>query len=226
MEIKTIDLWTEQHANHQNCFNGAFIDGVNEQSLPYDKIKIVRNCNCIITNNENLPIANKHNAIVFYTEGRPVRLVVLEHDTDVDNCIKIALRQHISGGGTLKERLIKENVMLEEIDLKQEKVFNIYEGHEQIDVGSCDRPSLLNAMLKGSYTEDDTDYGVIMPANFYEYDSNLQITYSLETGSEQFTIEHCGGFKNEDGGQIIPIQKDGSITSVDIKKALKEGEDE
>ena len=107
MEIKTIDLWTEQHANHQNCFNGAFIDGVNEQSLPYDKIKIVRNCNCIITNNENLPIANKHNAIVFYTEGRPVRLVVLEHDTDVDNCIKIALRQHISGGGTLEERLIK-----------------------------------------------------------------------------------------------------------------------
>lgn len=25
--IKTIDLWTEQHNNHYECFNGAFVDG-------------------------------------------------------------------------------------------------------------------------------------------------------------------------------------------------------
>ena len=26
-KIHTIDLWTEQYVNHQECFNGAFIDG-------------------------------------------------------------------------------------------------------------------------------------------------------------------------------------------------------
>lgn len=26
-KIQTIDLWTEQHKNHYECFNGAFVDG-------------------------------------------------------------------------------------------------------------------------------------------------------------------------------------------------------
>ena len=25
--VKSIDLWTEQHENHYECFNGGFIDG-------------------------------------------------------------------------------------------------------------------------------------------------------------------------------------------------------
>lgn len=27
--IQTIDLWTEQRDNHYECFNGAFVDGLN-----------------------------------------------------------------------------------------------------------------------------------------------------------------------------------------------------
>ena len=26
--VKSIDLWTEQHENHYECFNGGFIDGI------------------------------------------------------------------------------------------------------------------------------------------------------------------------------------------------------
>lgn len=98
--IRTIDLWTEQHINHYECFNGAFVDGVEEGSLPFDTYKIVKNCNCIITtNSENINISNKHHAICFYKKKMPVRLVVLNRDTDIEYCIGIALNQFIGGGG-------------------------------------------------------------------------------------------------------------------------------
>lgn len=47
--IRTIDLWTEQHDNHYECFNGAFVDGFENNKIAFDKYKIVKNCNCIIT---------------------------------------------------------------------------------------------------------------------------------------------------------------------------------
>lgn len=48
MQIKTIDLWTEQFKNHYECFNGAFVDGFENNNIPFDRYKIVKNCNCII----------------------------------------------------------------------------------------------------------------------------------------------------------------------------------
>lgn len=46
--IKTIDLWTEQHNNHCECFNGAFVDGLKNSKAPFDIYKIIKNCNCMI----------------------------------------------------------------------------------------------------------------------------------------------------------------------------------
>ena len=63
--IKTLDIWTEQYPNHYECFNGAFMDGM-DKGLAYTSIKVVKNCNCIISNNLNLSIGNKHNAVIFY----------------------------------------------------------------------------------------------------------------------------------------------------------------
>lgn len=34
--VRSIDLWTEQKDNHEECFNGAFIDGFNEGNIPFD----------------------------------------------------------------------------------------------------------------------------------------------------------------------------------------------
>ncbi len=34
--IKTIDLWTEQHDNHYECFNGAFVDGFENNKAPFN----------------------------------------------------------------------------------------------------------------------------------------------------------------------------------------------
>ncbi len=48
MQIKTIDLGTEQFKNHYECFNGAFVDGFENNNIPFDRYKIVKNCNCII----------------------------------------------------------------------------------------------------------------------------------------------------------------------------------
>ena len=65
--VKTIDLWTEQRDNHQDCFNGAFVDGCENNQVPFDKYKVIKNCNCFITvSNENIVINNKQHAIVFY----------------------------------------------------------------------------------------------------------------------------------------------------------------
>ena len=41
--IKTIDLWTEQKDNQIECFCGAFIDGFDNENIPYDAYKVVRN---------------------------------------------------------------------------------------------------------------------------------------------------------------------------------------
>ena len=48
MQIKTIDLESDQFKNHYECFNGAFVDGFENNNIPFDRYKIVKNCNCII----------------------------------------------------------------------------------------------------------------------------------------------------------------------------------
>ena len=49
--IRTIDLWTEQNPNHTECFSGAFVDGFENENIPFDSYKIIRNCNCVISSN-------------------------------------------------------------------------------------------------------------------------------------------------------------------------------
>ena len=40
--IQTIDVWTEQIDNHTDCFNGAFVDGFEEENIPFDQVKIIK----------------------------------------------------------------------------------------------------------------------------------------------------------------------------------------
>ena len=97
--IKSIDLWTEQYENQYECFNGAFVDGFENGKIAFDEYKIVENCNCIITTrNEDINITNKHKAIIFYKEKKPVRLAVINKNTDIDKCIKTALNQYFADG--------------------------------------------------------------------------------------------------------------------------------
>ncbi len=126
--IKTIDLWTERHANHYECFNGAFVDGFENNRIAFDEYKVVKNCNCIITvkPEKEIPINNKHNAIVFYKNKSPVRLMVANQNTDVDKCINIALNQYFEDG-VLANVYKRLNIKSSVVDM-QEQPINIAGG--------------------------------------------------------------------------------------------------
>ena len=97
--IQTIDLWTEAKDNHYECFNGAFVDGFDDSNIAFDKYKVVRNCNCKIDiSSKTINIKNKHHAIIFYKNEKPVRLLVINKNTDIDKCIGIALNQFFMDG--------------------------------------------------------------------------------------------------------------------------------
>lgn len=154
--IKTIDLWTEQFENQYECFNGAFIDGVTEQNIPFDAYKIILHCNCKISvDKKDIFIGNKHQAIVFYKSGTPVRLVVAKEKTDITKCITNALNQTF-GEDNLKTLFEKNNISSSYADMAKTPIYNGNEKAKEIDVGSCDRWALLYSMLKGSYTESDS----------------------------------------------------------------------
>lgn len=103
-KIETIDLWTEQFENHLECFSGAFVDGFENDDIPFDLYKVVKNCNYIITTNqESLNISNKHNAIIFYKGNMPVRLMVVNGLTDVDRCIDMMALNQLFNGKELKK---------------------------------------------------------------------------------------------------------------------------
>lgn len=212
MIIKTIDLWTEQHKNHYECFNGAFIDGFEKNIKPFNKYKIVKNCNCLITTNkENINISNKHNAIIFYDNDIPVRLIVLNKDTEIEKCIKVALKQSFNNR-QLKNVYEETNIETSVINMKEKPVYNNADSTKEIDVGSCDRWNLLYNMLKGSYTEDNTPYGNYQ-SDRYEFLPNIQIIYELKTDTEVFAIEHKCAFINEIKTRIIPIQENSRLTN-------------
>ena len=210
--IKTIDLWTEQHDNHYECFNGAFVDGFENNKIPFDTYKIIKNCNCIITvDNPDVNINNKHNAIVFYKDALPVRLVVINKDTDIDKCINIALEQHFENS-ILKDYYVKYNIKSTIIDIKEEPVYKETDSTKtETDIGSCDRWKLLYNMLKGSYTENDTSYGNF-ESDRYEFMPNLFIKYELNTDTEKFSIEHKCAFINTLKTRLIPIQENSLLT--------------
>lgn len=209
--IKSIDLWTEQNENHYECFNGAFVDGFENNKIAFDEYKIIRNCNCIITvSNPNINISNKHNAIVFYKDKNPVRLMVINKNTDIDKCIKIALNQYFENE-TLQ--VLYDNLQIKSsiIDMNETSIFNNANFNKEIDVGSCDRWNLLYNMLKGSYTESNTQYGNY-ESDKYEFIPNIFIKYELTTYTEKFEIEHKCAFINTIKTRIIPIQENSLLT--------------
>lgn len=208
--IKTIDLWTEQHENQYTCFNGAFVDGLEKNILPFDEYKIIKNCNCII--NVNLPeihINNKHHAIIFYKKKIPTRLIVINQKTNIEKCIDVALNQYFKNA-TLKKFYQEKKITFSIVDQK-EKPIKKKNLTEEIDVGSCDRWKLLYNMLKGSYTETDSPYGNFT-SDKYEFIPNLFIKYDLITDQEHFEIEHKCGFINTIKTRIIPIQENSNLT--------------
>ena len=209
--IKSIDLWTEQYENQYECFNGAFVDGFENGKIAFDEYKIVENCNCIITTrNEDINITNKHKAIIFYKEKKPVRLAVINKNTDIDKCIKTALNQYFADG-ILQDLYNKIGINSNKIDMKEKSIFNNADKTKEIDVGSCDRWKLLYNMLKGSYTESDTQYGNY-ESDKYEFIPNLYIKYKLITDTETFEIDHKCAFINTIKTRLIPIQENSSLT--------------
>lgn len=212
--IKTIDLWTEQHENHYECFNGAFVDGFENNKIPFDEYKIIKNCNCIINVNQNdIHISNKHNAIVFYKNKMPVRLIVINKNTDVNKCIEVALNQYFKGS-ILKDYYDKLKIKFSEIDMKEESIFKENDDiTKETDIGSCDRWKLLYNMLKGSYTESDTTYGNFSDDK-YIFIPNIYLTYELVTDKEKFLITHSCAFINEIKSRLIPIQDNSVLTDM------------
>lgn len=210
--IKTIDLWTEQHDNHYECFNGAFVDGFEDNKVPFDTYKVIRNCNCLITvNSPIVNIHNKHNAIIFYKDNIPVRLVVINKNTDIDKCINIALEQHFDNS-ILKDYYVNYNIKQILIDMEEKPIYKKTDNTKiETDVGSCDRWNLLYNMLKGSYTESDTSYGNF-ESDRYEFIPNLYIKYELTTDDERFEIEHKCAFINSIKTRLIPIQENSPLT--------------
>lgn len=211
MEVfKTIDLWTEQYVNHYECFNGAFVDGFENDKIPFTEYKIIKNCNCIITTEKNINISNKHNAIVFYKDKKPVRLMVINKDTDIEKCIGVALNQYFKDTNLL-DLYNSLNIKSSFVDMNEAPVYNGVNNVKEIDVGSCDRWKLLYNMLKGSYTESDTSYGNFQ-SDKYEFVPNLFIKYKLVTDTEIFDIEHKCAFINILKTRIIPIQENSLLT--------------
>ena len=136
--IQSIDLWTEQYENHYECFNGAFVDGFEDNKIVFDEYKIIKNCNCIITVIiPNINISNKHNAIVFYKDKNPVRLMVINKNTDIDKCINIALSQYFNDG-ILQDLYDSIGIKSVTIDMNEKAIYNEVDNTKEIDVGSCD----------------------------------------------------------------------------------------
>lgn len=208
--INTIDLWTEQRDNHYECFNGAFVDGFENNKIAFDEYKIVKNCNCIITvKPKEINIKNKHNAIIFYKSNMPVRLMVINQNTNIDKCIDIALNQYFED--TILNNLYKKlNIKSSIIDMNEKPIIDII-NDEEIDIGSCDRWNLLYNMLQGLYTETNNAYGNFSSDKYY-FMPDLFVKYELKTDDEIFEITHKCAFINTTKTRLIPIQENSPLT--------------
>ena len=172
---------------------------------------LIKNCNCIITvSNSNINISNKHNDIVFYRDKNPVRLMVINKNTDIDKCINISLNQYFNDG-ILQDLYDCIGIKFTRIDMNEEAIYNGVDSTKEIDVGSCDRWKLLYNMLKGSYTESDTQYGNF-ESDKYEFIPDLCIKYKLTIDTEIFEIEHICAFINTIKTRLIPIQENSLLT--------------
>lgn len=136
--------------------------------------------------------------------------MVINKNTDISRCISIALEQYFNNG-VLQDLYDNIGIKSTIIDLKEEAICNKMNSSKEIDVGSCDRWKLLYNMLKGSYTESDTQYGNFA-SDKYEFIPDLYISYKLTTDTEIFDIEHKCAFINTVKTRIIPIQEKSLLT--------------
>ena len=136
--------------------------------------------------------------------------MVINKETDIDKCINEALSQSFNNS-TLREIYTFHSITATDINLNEQAIHNSSDKSKEIDVGSCGRPSLLECMLEGSYTQSDTDYGKSNSDNNYSFIPNLSIEYKLITDTECFKIEHHCAFINENMTRIIPLQDNSSL---------------
>lgn len=142
---------------------------------------------------------------MFYKNKIPVRLIVINKNTDVNKFIEVALNQYFEDS-ILKDYYDKLKIDFSMIDMNEESIFKENDDiAKETDIGSCDRWKLLYNMLKESYTESDTSYGNFA-SDKYEFIPNLFIKYELVTDSEKFEIEHKCAFINTLKTRLIPIQ--------------------
>ena len=66
-------------------------------------------------------------------------------------------------------------------------------------------------MLKGLYTESDSDYGNFANDKYY-FIPNIFVKYSLVVENEKFEILHKCAFINVIETRLIPIQENSSLT--------------
>ena len=88
-----------------------------------------------------------------------------------------------------------------------------------MDIGSCDRMSLLNCILNGNYTESETTLGNY-DCNEWDFNGYIDITYNLKTDCEVFNIHHKGAFINKTKTKAIIIQSQGliSLKNIDLEE--------
>ena len=138
---------------------------------------------------------------MFYKNKIPVRLIVINKNTDVNKFIEVALNQYFEDS-ILKDYYDKLKIDFSMIDMNEESIFKENDDiAKETDIGSCDRWKLLYNMLK----ESDTSYGNFA-SDKYEFIPNLFIKYELVTDSEKFEIEHKCAFINTLKTRLIPIQ--------------------
>ena len=93
---------------------------------------------CIITvSKKNINISNKHNSIIFYSNNKPVRLMVINKGTEIEKCIEIALRQDFNNRN-LKEIYEENNIKSSIVDMHEDPIYNDADVEKEIDVDSCD----------------------------------------------------------------------------------------
>jgi hypothetical protein len=131
--------------------------------------------------------------------------MVINQKTNLEECINVALNQAF-GSSKLNDTFTLLNIKRINVDMSEQPIHNSSDSEKEIDVGSCDRPSLLNSMLEGSYTQSETNYGKSNNNNCYQFKPNIYISYCLKTDSEDFNIEHHCAFLNTDMTRIIPLQ--------------------
>ena len=135
--------------------------------------------------------------------------MVINQKTEIDKCIEIALNQYFEDT-ILKDLYQKLNIKSSVIDMKENPISNSVIDNE-IDVGSCDRWSLLYNMLQGLYTETNNAYGNFSSDKYY-FIPDLFIKYELKTDSETFEIIHKCAFINTTKTRLIPIQENSLLT--------------